>query len=128
MRAIRGRLLKAMEEEVTIRRAIPQRRSGDPEFTYPCSEDILVNVPVKVVILPYRGDAELDELIKVDYAYRCNVVPPCLAIRQDDQVVRTRPAEQRAIGKPEQILIVKQVTTVQNIQQLILQEKVASVL
>ena len=115
MRTIRGRLLRSMEEEIIVRRGRPQRRSGESEFIYPVGES-----PVKAAILPYRGDAELSDVVHVDYSYRCNFVPPRPEIRVDDEVVRF-------LDKPENLqkkLTVKQETTVEGVQSLILQDKV----
>ena len=118
MRLIRGRLLKNMEEEVIVRRETPQRRANEDEFTYPTG-----SMREKAVILPYRGDAELTELVHTDYSYRCNFVPPRREINIDDEIVRY-PDERDRLQK---VLTVKQVTTVEGVQSLILQDKVAPI-
>lgn len=112
MRQRRGRLLKSMEESVVIRREMKQRRANDPEFTYPVGE-----APVKAVILPQRFNPELQSIEIHNTRYVCNIVPPLPEIRSTDEVVRNAGMD------TEEVLTVAEVSTVQGIQQLILESK-----
>lgn len=120
MHSIRGRFLRDLEEQVVVRRENPQRRSGEDEFIYPIPPKD--GSPVKAAILPYRGDADLGDVITTNYSYRCNFVPPHPEIRVDDEVVRYV-----GQGAREKVLTTKQVTTVEGVQSLILQDKVGTI-
>lgn len=105
MRRIRGRLLKAMEESVVIRRENPQARPGEPEFLYP------VGAMVMAVILPQRFVEEVDAVLVHRTRYVCNIVPPLPEIRPTDELVR----------ESGDTLTITETTIVQGVQQLILE-------
>ena len=109
MKQRRGRLLKAMEESVVIRRTNSQRRAGEPEFLTPMGAD-----NVMAVILPQRFNPDVAATTTDEIRYVCNLVPPIPDIRPTDELVRRS-------GQPrEEVLTITETTSVQGVQQLIL--------
>lgn len=111
MRRIRGRFLTAIQESIVVRRARPQRREGEGEFLYPLGES-----PIQAIILPYRGNADLEDYVVQNFRFVCNLSPPEPAVRIADEVIRFAGTDREAI------LTVTEVTTLLEVQQLVLEE------
>ena len=107
MRHLRGRFLTKLQEDVVIRRENTQREGAEAEFLYPVGVS-----PVKALILPNRGNAEVGDYILQSNEFLCNLTPVRTELCVADEIVR------HAGTANEQVLTVQQITVVASVQQL----------
>lgn len=109
MRRRRGSFARSLEESCEIRRARPQRQTGESEF-------IVVAAAQKIIIdnATRQNYADVSETIDLDNRYVGNIRPPNADIMIADQVVRT------SLGD---VLTVVKITTIRDVQRLYLEDR-----